>query len=85
MFCKGVQQSQRFCLHHLVCAKMAAFPLYLQSEQQRRVAGANPSKYAGWREGTHVVFAHKFPGKKQHAVMMQQPVPLLSKFRAKSL
>jgi hypothetical protein len=31
VFCESVQHRLRFCLNHLNCVKMAAFPFYLQS------------------------------------------------------
>jgi hypothetical protein len=59
---------------------MAAYQFYLQPGKQRK---------AGWAgDDSHVVFGQKFPGKKGSVrwciVMMQQPVLLSPKFRAKT-
>jgi hypothetical protein len=59
---------------------MATFQFYLQSGKQRKV---------GWvGDDSRVVFGQKFPGEKgsviQCIVMMQQSVPLLPEFSAKS-
>jgi hypothetical protein len=29
VFCEGIQHRLRFCLDHINCVKMAAFPFYL--------------------------------------------------------
>jgi hypothetical protein len=45
VFCEGVQQRLRFCLHHLICVKMVAFQFHHQSGKQResRVGGGRQS------------------------------------------
>jgi hypothetical protein len=65
---------------------------YLQLGKQRaKQASKGPSKVCIvlWvREKSHVVFGHKFPGEKGNVrgcvAVIQQPVLLLPKFRAKS-
>jgi hypothetical protein len=37
VFCEGVRHRRRFCLDHLICAKMADFQFYLQLGKQRKV------------------------------------------------
>jgi hypothetical protein len=56
VFCESVLHCLRLCLDHISCVKIAAFQLYLQSGNQRKV---------GWvGDDSHVVFYQKFPGEK---------------------
>jgi hypothetical protein len=51
VICEAVQHRLRFCLDRVNCVKMAAFQLYLQSENQRKVGRMG--------DGSHVVFGKK--------------------------
>jgi hypothetical protein len=80
VFSEGVQQRMQFCSDHLNCVKMADFQFHLQLEKQRNV---------GWvGDDSHVLCGQKFSGEKGSVrwcvIMMQQPVPLLTKFGGNS-
>jgi hypothetical protein len=79
VFRVGVQHRLWFCLDHLNRVKMAAFQFYLQSGKQKSRVGG------GWQS---CCFGQKFPGEKGSVrmcvVIIQQPVPLLPKFRTKT-
>jgi hypothetical protein len=53
VFCEDIQHRLRFCLDHLICAKISAFQFYFKSGKQRKVGCVG--------DDSHVVFGKKFP------------------------